>query len=397
MRLHARGRPASVDHTIIGRITSRPIDEPDRHDYIAHLVAGGTLNDADLAGYAGILAHDDSVTVSGNAPIVRGAEELTYLSDGDVVLLSPSGHVNVLYRKTSRHNTFLATERCNSLCLMCSQPPKPDDDSHRVAEILRALELIDTDCRELGLSGGEPTLLGDDFLRIVETAKRLLPRTALHVLTNGRRFKDRNYSQALGRIGHPDVMLGIPVYSDIDVEHDHVVQAVGAFDETLLGLYELAAARVPVEIRVVVHALTWRRLPQLADFIGRNLPFAHHVAVMGLEMFGYVHLNMETVWIDPADYAAELEAAVVSLARRGMNVSIYNHQLCTIPQSIWPFSRKSISDWKNIYLDECNGCGVQEMCGGFFQSATKKHSAHIRPLPILSTSAAARLRQYVGT
>jgi hypothetical protein len=36
-----------------------------------------------------------------------------------------------------------------------------EDDSHRVGEILRLIELIDTGCVELGISGGEPLLLGD--------------------------------------------------------------------------------------------------------------------------------------------------------------------------------------------------------------------------------------------
>ncbi|HEX6640110.1 MAG TPA: hypothetical protein VF215_03315 [Thermoanaerobaculia bacterium] len=44
--------------------------------------------------------------------------------------------------------------------------------------------------------------------------------------------------------------------------------------------------------------------------------------------------------------------------------------------------RRSSSDWKNIYLPECNGCDAMAECGGFFQSATKIHSAHIRPIAI---------------
>ena len=101
--------------------------------------------------------------------------------------------------------------------------------------------------------------------------------------------------------------MGIPLYSDIDVKHDYVVQAKGAFDETILGLYNLARCEVPIEIRVVVHKQTYRRLPQLAEFIYRNLPFASHVALMGMEMFGYVHLNLDTLWIDPFDYQRELK------------------------------------------------------------------------------------------
>jgi hypothetical protein len=51
-------------------------------------------------------------------------------------------------------------------------------------------------------------------------------------------------------------MLGIPLYADVDTIHDYVVQVRGAFDETVLGLYNLAQNQVPIEIRVVLHAQT---------------------------------------------------------------------------------------------------------------------------------------------
>jgi His-Xaa-Ser system radical SAM maturase HxsC len=176
-------------------------------------------------------------------------------------------------------------------------------------------------------------------------------------------------------------MLGIPLYSDIDHRHDYVVQAFGAYDQTIAGYYNLAQAGVRLEVRVVLHRQTYRRLPRLAEFIVRNLPFAEHVAFMGLEMFGFATKNVETLWIDPVDYHEQLEVAVRTLALGQMNVSIYNHQLCVLPQSLWPFAVRSISDWKNVYLDVCSTCGVRDRCGGLFQSGTKRHSDHIRPLP----------------
>jgi hypothetical protein len=60
-----------------------------------------------------------------------------------------------------------------------------------------------------------------------------------------------------------------------------------------------------------------------------------------------------------------------------MNVSIYNHQLCVLDRALWPLARRSISDWKNVYLPACNDCSVLTECGGFFQSGTKIRSAHI--------------------
>ena len=105
-----------------------------------------------------------------------------------------------------------------------------------------------------------------------------------------------------------------------------------------------------------------------------------HVALMGLEMMGFVRMNLDALWIDPVDYQAPLRHAVVHLHQHGLNVSIYNHQLCVLDRELWPVARKSISDWKNEYLDECDGCVVQDRCGGFFASSSVRHSDHIRRL-----------------
>lgn len=64
---------------------------------------------------------------------------------------------------------------------------------------------------------------------------------------------------------------------------------------------------------------------------------------MGLENMGYVRMNMEALWIDPANYQAQLAEAVRILDQAHMNVSLYNHQLCLLKRELWPFARKSPS------------------------------------------------------
>jgi hypothetical protein len=108
--------------------------------------------------------------------------------------------------------------------------------------------------------------------------------------------------------------------------------------------------------------------------------FADDVTFMGLEMMGFSVPNVSDLWIDPWDYRERLEEAVLSLADRGMTVSIYNHQLCTLPPSVWAFARRSISDWKNEYLSGCEPCAERATCGGFFSSCVqgKRYSTHIQ-------------------
>ena len=116
----------------------------ERQDYVAFGSADGLAAfGADLTSYAGVLCTDPlGVAPEYAAPTIYAPPHLEYLGAGDVVMLNPSGSVNVLFRRSSPFNTILTTERCNSLCLMCSQPPKLADDSYRVGVILRQLRRL---------------------------------------------------------------------------------------------------------------------------------------------------------------------------------------------------------------------------------------------------------------
>lgn len=311
----------------------------------------------------------------------RLSTQLSHLSDGDVVRISSDlKRIRVLFRVHASQNSFLLTEQCNHYCLMCSQPPKSIDDSHLVSDIKEVLRLIPRESHEIGFTGGEPTLLGDSFFELVRLAESYLPDTALHVLTNGRAFADRRFAQRLADMRHHDLMLGIPIYSDSPEIHNYVVQAENALSGTVRGIVNLNRFGVPVEVRVVLHKLTKTRLINLAEFIARNLPFVAHVAFMGLEMTGFARANKELLWIEPDEYAAELEEAVMFLSGRRIRTSIYNLQLCLMPKRLWPFMRKSISDWKMEYEPECSACDVRNFCGGFFSSFIHKKPQNIRPI-----------------
>lgn len=75
---------------------------------------------------------------------------LSYLSGGDIVRIDePQGDLRVVYRRNSPHNVLFFTERCNSRCIMCSQPPRRIDDGYLIDEILEAIPLMSPDTQEL--------------------------------------------------------------------------------------------------------------------------------------------------------------------------------------------------------------------------------------------------------
>lgn len=281
---------------------------------------------------------------------------------------------------TSNDNALFVTSQCNNRCVMCCQPPLQRNDLD--GYFRKNMELIDSappELPSLGITGGEPTLLGDRLFDMIRHIKMKLPDTEIHLLTNGRAFADKTYTRKLVACGVEKMLLGIPLHADNAADHDAVTGVRGSFDETMLGLYHLGRYDMGIELRVVITRMNYRRLPKLPNFIYRNLPFVEFISLMGLEYTGYTIKNSDAVWIDPLDYWAELMQAVTELHDWRMDASIFNLPRCVLPESLWPFARKSISDWKTKYLDICSDCAERAECCGLF-ATSQVQSRGVKPI-----------------
>jgi len=329
-----------------------------------------------------LVAHDAGILV--NEPpgmSILLPIELSYVSTGDVIAITPDRTgVRVLWRTASPVNSVLLTEQCDNFCLMCSQPPRKVDDHWLLEQATELISMLDRDTSGLIFTGGEPTIFGSDFLELLSNCREQIPDAAIHVLTNGRRFSNQAFAEDYAAVAGRSVTAGIPIYGSEPSLHDFIVQADGAFNETVNGILNLAALGSPIELRVVLqkHTAPWIR--EIADFIARNLPFVDQVALMGLEMTGFARSNFNDVWIDPYDYADDLAEAARHLDSAGIPTAIYNHQLCLLDRSVWPLAVQSISDWKQEYEPICSGCEVREQCCGFFATGRRQVSAHIAPV-----------------
>ncbi|SEH87482.1 His-Xaa-Ser system radical SAM maturase HxsC [Tardiphaga sp. OK245] len=298
---------------------------------------------------------------------------------GDVIRLRADGKIDVLFRRGANANSLFVTEACNSICVMCSQPPRDVDDAWRVAELIELVSLVDRDVAVLGVTGGEPTLLGDRLVDLLTVASKSLPGAGFHVLSNGRLFAAAKTASSFDGL-RGRIVWAVPVYGDNAADHDTVVGVPGAFAETMHGLYNLAERGHRLEIRMVISALTLPRLAETAGFYARNLPFAEHVALMGMEPMGFAKVNAAMLAYDPAACGKALMDAVSILDQAGMAVSVYNVPLCMIEEPLRRFARRSISDWKNEFAPACDGCSSKPACCGFFRSAGDAWRRAIRPI-----------------
>lgn len=363
------GKSYNIDNDVIGRITFGKSFFK-RSDYI--LVSRNATTPA--FGYIATITTNKSF-VSYDKPYCL-VDTLDTFNEGDVVVINKQGEIVFVYEISSLHNAVMATERCNHRCIMCPQPPVLQEVD-KTPFNLHLIELFDKNTTEIGITGGEPTLIGDNLFVLIKHIQKHLPKTAITILSNGVKFSNKDYAMKLAKCYHRDLQIDIPLFSDIAEEHNRIVGAK-TFYKTIQGLYNLALFHQRIGLRIVVHKQTYKRLPQFADFIYHNFPFVSQVAFMQMETAGLAKQNIDELWIDPYDYNEQLREAVLLLANKGMNPYIYNAQLCVLPADIRRYAQQSISDWKDIYLPECDGCSLRGQCAGFFESNREKHSKYIK-------------------
>lgn len=372
-----QGTPYNIEDDIVGRISFGKRNIFGRSNDI--LVCKNT--DSPSFGYLATITEAVAFKSKGKPYCI--VEDIADFHEGDVVVINAKGEIIFVYEINSNHNALMATERCNHRCIMCPQPPILQEKDKTLFN-LKLISLFDKNTQEIGITGGEPTLIGDNLFTLINHIKKELPKTAISILSNGVKFADKEYAMKLVMCKHQDLQIDIPLFSDIAEEHNRIVGAK-TFYKTVQGLYNLALFRQRIGLRVVIHRKTYKRLPQLADYIYHNFPFVAQVAFMQMETTGLAKENFNELWIDPYDYNTELREAILLLADRGMKPYIYNAQLCILSEDIRCYAQQSISDWKDIYIPECDGCMLRGQCAGFFASNREAHSSHIKKVEYISS------------
>ena len=372
-----QGISYNIEDDIVGRITFEKRSLFGRSNDIL------VCKDSDKPAFGYLATITEKTTFSAKNKPYCVVDSIESFNEGDVVVINKNGEIIFVYEINSNHNALMATERCNHRCIMCPQPPILQEKDKTPFNI-QLISLFDKNTQEIGITGGEPTLIGDNLFTLINHIKNELPQTAISILSNGVKFADKEYAMKLAKCRHHDLQIDIPLFSDIAEEHNRIVGAK-TFYKTVQGLYNLALFRQRIGLRIVVHRQTYKRLPQFADFIYHNFPFVSQVAFMQMETIGLAKENFEELWIDPFDYNNELREAVLLLADRGMKPYIYNAQLCVLPEDIRCYAQQSISDWKDIYIEECDGCVLKGQCAGFFESNRQTHSSHIKKVEHISS------------
>ena len=370
----------NVDKYIIGRVIKNS-NVVDKENYIQ------VLDDKNIdifeKGYKGYIFENKPKNIKlEETNYCNNVKDYQTLLNYDVVEIIDNEVIRVVYRDDSEDNAIVVTNQCNSNCIMC-----PDSDIVRntrenpdIKKLLEQVECIPNDTKHITITGGEPGLLRDNLLKLLEKCKIDLPDTEFLLLTNGRIFSDENFTKKFKENIPRNIRIAVPIYADNEKLHDEITRAKESFKQTVIGIKRLIERDIDVEIRIVVLKKNYQYLEDIAKFITKEFPRAKIVNIMALEMTGNAYKNKGQVWINFEEIKKYLYKACVTIIRAGIITNLYNFPLCNLDERLYSIAHKSITDYKVRYKEQCEECLAKENCGGFFNSTIHIKDIKVKPI-----------------
>ncbi len=300
----------------------------------------------------------------------------------DAFEISRLGNAYKYYDNSSLDNALLATNRCNSNCIMCptAEAIRKEHEEYTGTQLINLAKHIPPDAAHITITGGEPFLIKKDMFKLLDFLKNNLPAISYLLLTNGRAFCSKEYTELFNQVTPPNLELGIPLHGYNSATHDYIVQSSGAFNQTCAGLKNLLSVNAKIELRIVISKLNENFITEIAYLILNKFSNVSCVKFIGLEMTGNAAVNKERVWTDYPSAFNKSKQGIDLLIESGIDVGIYNFPLCAVDKKYWNICEKSISPYKIRYATCCDECIVRDACGGIFSGTIRLAKENLKPI-----------------
>lgn len=333
---------------------------------------------------AKIKVEGDKIFLGDNSCIVPigNIKSPNKLSDGDILTIDRWGRGYRLYSNEEHNATIFMTGHCNSNCIMCptSDKERQIDSGLPDAKLLSYIDMLPSDISHVVVTGGEPTLRPQLFLKVMKKLTDRFPHIETLLLTNGRSLSVTSFFEKLKEYCPPYLCIAIPIHGDTPELHDKITRVSGSFNQTNRGILNLLSAGIAVEIRVIVSKMNMYALEGIAKRIIKYYPNVYTVNFIGMETRGNCAKNFSSIYIGHRQAFEAMRNAIDMLVMAGINTSIYNFPLCEVDAGYWGICRKSISPEKVRFPNECGKCAVKAECGGFFSTTLLMTKPQVSPI-----------------
>lgn len=288
------------------------------------------------------------------------------------------------------------TYECTNKCSFCFS-------SHLVGQDMSMDGLLSSvksgylrGCRELVLSGGEPTLVADVLMQIMLLARELGYKKII-IQTNGSGLSDNSrlcefLADYVADKNMPNVCISFSIHGHHEALHDCISCTHGAFAKLIDAIKKVASMNCEIYTNTVVSRLNIDYLEQIAKLI---LPYRPSVL-----QFSMMHLStpseLSTGLIETALAIRKLKDCVSTdiLRTEGIPYCLMHGMEGCVGESFWPqtldlynqnnshkYDFKQLESGMRWKSKACSTCIMNEICMGLWKEhAAEFVKAKIRPI-----------------
>jgi len=221
----------------------------------------------------------------------------------------------------------------------------------------------------ISFTGGEPAM-HPDFFRLLAYFRKRLPGINITLLSNGRRFSDKDFTGRFFKIAAPPFIVAVPIHGSSARAHDRVAGVRGAFDQTVRGLENLFAGLngrrgIGLEIRLVLHRMNIGEFKKTLAFLLKKFPARglYRVVVIHYEIEGVACENHKRLALRLATSAGTINASG-RLITKFPDLRLYHFPLCLIKEELRSKCRITLPAEDRVYTKKCAGCRARKKCPG---------------------------------
>lgn len=285
------------------------------------------------------------------------------------------------------------TYNCTNNCSFCFSSYLKDN----VISLEGLLEAVkhgaENGCNELVLSGGEPTLLPDSIIKLINYAvkhgyKKYIIQTNGSGITN-----DPGLAEFLEKVAEEyEVCISFSVHGHSALVHDEMSQTPGAFDKLMTAMKIISGKNCKIYTNTVISSLNIRHLKAIANMLNGFHPEVMQFSMMHLSEPG----TLSTGLLESAEAIRGLKEIVNENVLRTEGIPyclMYGMEKC-VGESYWPdaidlynknddympdFSQlENGMRWK---MNDCCKCIMNELCMGIWKEHSEEFlSGGIKPI-----------------
>ena len=171
------GKPINVSNRVIGRVTNKYLNlKSDKKTILVLQKSNQKFQFGHCAFVTDASANFRNLPTNIPGVVELPQNAISSFREGDVISIEPEGIIQLLWQANSFSNVLFVTNACNCRCLMCPQKLGKHDEM-LFDQNIQMLKLVrNQQIKQIGITGGEPTLRIDDLHSLISLCKKYFPK-----------------------------------------------------------------------------------------------------------------------------------------------------------------------------------------------------------------------------